>query len=356
MSRVLFVTWDGGGNVPPLLGIAAELHGRGHHIRVIGDRVQEAKFRAFGLDFAAHASSREFRAAAGASVPALLGHLGDRGKGRNVAAALAAEPADVVVVDCLLFGVMDVLRKADIPYVALEHSLDGYLRRAARGPLGLMLRLRGLRPLQLLDSGSPTIVCSLAELDPGHGDVVHTGPVVTGTPAAAPEPTVLVSLSTFRFRGLHGTWQRVLDAVDGLQARVVATTGPAVDPATLRVPSNVELHSWLPHDELMPSVSMVITHGGHATAMAALAHDLPMLVLPVDAKTDQPFMGRVLERSGAARTMGRRSSPADIRTAVEGLLEEGPHRDAAARLGRTIRELDGRRRGADLVESVVGRR
>lgn len=26
MASILFVTWDGGGNVPPALGIAAELH------------------------------------------------------------------------------------------------------------------------------------------------------------------------------------------------------------------------------------------------------------------------------------------------------------------------------------------
>jgi hypothetical protein len=273
--------------------------------------------------------------------------------GRDVVAVLAAQPADVVVVDCLLFGVMEALRGAGVPYVALEHSFDGYLRRAARGPLGLMLRLRGFRPLDLLDAGSPTVVCSLEDLDEGHGDVVHTGPVVTGSPATAEQPVVLVSLSTFHFRGLRATWQRVLDAVDGLPARVVATTGPAVDPARLRVPPNVELHTWLPHDDVMPKVSMVVGHGGHATTMAALAHDLPLLVLPVDAKTDQSFVGQVIERSGAGRTMSRRSSRKRIRAAIEELLSDGPHREAAARLGNRIRELDGRRRGADLLESIV---
>ena len=43
MSNILFVTWDGGGNVPPALGIAAELQQRGHRVRVIGHPVQHGR-------------------------------------------------------------------------------------------------------------------------------------------------------------------------------------------------------------------------------------------------------------------------------------------------------------------------
>lgn len=36
-------------------------------------------------------------------------------------------------------------------------------------------------------------------------------------------------LNTYSFPSLKRTWQRVLDAFDGLPAKVVATTGPAID-------------------------------------------------------------------------------------------------------------------------------
>ena len=36
MAEILFVTWDGGGNVPPALGIAAALTARGHAVRFVG--------------------------------------------------------------------------------------------------------------------------------------------------------------------------------------------------------------------------------------------------------------------------------------------------------------------------------
>jgi MGT family glycosyltransferase len=197
-------------------------------------------------------------------------------------------------------------------------------------------------------------VPTLAELDADAGpEVVHTGAVVDGTPARADEPTLLVSLSTVRFKGLVDTWQRVLDAVDGLPVRVIATTGPAVDPAELRIPAGVEVHRWLPHAEVMPHVSAVVGHGGHGTTMAALAHGLPLLVLPVESRTDQPFIGRTVERVGAGRTLSRRSSPTRIRAALEELLADGPHRAAATRLGEQIRADDGRRRGAQLLEELA---
>ncbi|HEX2895860.1 MAG TPA: nucleotide disphospho-sugar-binding domain-containing protein [Marmoricola sp.] len=354
MSTILFATWDGGGNLPPALAIAAELVDRGHDVRFLGHRAQADRVQGAGAAFTAYPSARDFDATAGPSLPRLLATFSDRALGRDVLAELAVRPPHLVVVDCYLFGVMHALREAAVPYVVLEHSFDGNLRRDLAGPLALMLRLRGVRPRALVDSGRAVLVPTLATLDqdaaPG---VVHTGPVVAGTPARPDEPTVLVSLSTFRFRGLVDTWQRVLDAVEGLPARVVATTGPAVDPSELRVPGSVEVHRWLPHAEVLPRVSVVVGHGGHGTTMAALAHGLPLLVLPVESKTDQPFIGRTVERVGAGRTLSRRSAPARIRTAVEELLADGPHRAAAEALGAQIREADGRRRGADLLGGML---
>lgn len=353
MAEILFVTWDGGGNVPPAVGIAEELVARGHQVRFMGHETQTAAFAELGLSFTAFTTARPFSSRVVVSPPTIVATFGDKRMGADVVAELAARPADVVVADCLLYGVLDALRTTGHSYVALEHSLDACWRRLAKGPLGLMLRLRGLRALALLDGGEPTMACTIPSLDVGHGDVVHTGPVVTGRPATPSRPTVLLSLSTFAFKALQPTWQRVLDAVAPLDARVIATTGPVVDVGALRVPANVELHTWLPHSEVMPEVSMVVGHGGHATTMVALAHDLPMLVLPMDPMTDQVFIGKQLERVGAGRTMSRKSSPAKIRAAIEELLADGPHRAVAARLGAEVRSLPGARLGADAVEARI---
>src|SRR5690625_6373528 len=50
--------------------------------------------------------------------------------------------------------------------------------------------------------------------------------------------------------------------------------------------------------------------------MAALAHGVPLLILPVEPTSDQPFVGRAVARSGAGLTLSRRSSTAAIRAAL----------------------------------------
>ena len=117
--------------------------------------------------------------------------FGDRGLGRDALAALARRPADLVVVDCLLLGAMEALRRdrdgAGTPYVVLEHLYDAFFRRSfLRGPIGIGLRLMGLRLGASLDAARATLVASLPELDPAgqspRHDVTYVGPVVTASP------------------------------------------------------------------------------------------------------------------------------------------------------------------------------
>jgi UDP:flavonoid glycosyltransferase YjiC (YdhE family) len=46
--RFLFVMWEGGGNVSPILGLARRLVERGHHVRVMSDPCNEPEVRAAG--------------------------------------------------------------------------------------------------------------------------------------------------------------------------------------------------------------------------------------------------------------------------------------------------------------------
>jgi MGT family glycosyltransferase len=176
---------------------------------------------------------------------------------------------------------------------------------------------------------------------------------MTHAVAAHPDgPMVVLSLSTYRFRALAATWQRVMDAMDGVPARIVATLGPAIDAGELRIPASVEVHAWMPHDELLGRASLVVTHGGHGTTLAALASGVPVLVLPLDGISDQPGVGKDVARAGLGRTLSRRSSAATVRAAVEALLADERMHGRAERLGRSIRTMDGPVRGADAIQAV----
>jgi len=360
MAEILFVTWDGGGNVPPALGIAAALTARGHTVRFVGHPGQRPALEAAGVEVASSRQARAFSALDTNSPRALASMFGDRGLGRDVLEALADRDADVVVVDCLLFGVMDELTRAGRRYVVLEHLYDAYLTGGwMRGPMGWGMRLQRLHPTRALRAAQLRLVTSVPSLDPagGRGGLTYVGPVCPVAPGlddhTDADPLVLVSLSTYRFPGMTRCLQAILDACADLDVQVVATTGPAVDPSDLRVPSNAEVHRFVPHVELMPRASLVIGHGGHGTTMQALAHDLPLVLMPMHPMLDQPMVARSVAAAGAGRVVRKKATADDLRPVIASLLGDGPHRAAAARLGAEIRALPGAGGAAARIEELV---
>ena len=362
MSDILFATWDGGGNVPPALQLGQELVRRGHRVRFIGHETQREALTEAGFAFSSYAGVPRFSAVEAASVPRLISMFTDRRLGRAVLAELDREPADLVVVDCLLVPVMLACADAGQRYVSLEHLFDSYLRGGwLKGPVGLVDRLKRMSPVRAWDRAALCLVAASADLDPAGAtalpaNVRHVGPMLDLPPIHDLDghvPAVLVSLSTFHYAGMGPALQRLLDATAGLDARVIVTTGPVLDPAELRTAANHEVHRYVPHDELMPQVSLVVGHGGHATTMRALAHGLPLVIMPMHPMLDQPMVGRSVADAGAGEVVKKKASPEQLRPVIERLLRDGPHREAAGRLAAEIRELDGVHRGADLVQGVL---
>ena len=359
MPEILFVTWDGGGNVPPAVAIARELQARGHTVRFLGHRSQRDDLAAAGFEVEDTRCTRDFSRLGDTGPLTLLATLGDRGMGEDLRAALARRPADLVVVDCLTLGVLASVRDLAVPFVVLEHLHHAAYVAMLASPLGLVMRLRRLGPSTALAAARARIVTSLPSLDPlpAGGNLVQVGPVVEWSPRVDDaEPTVLVSASTFGYAGLRDALQRLVDASASLDARVVLTTGPALDPATLRLPGNVEAHAYVPHRELMPSATLFVGHGGHGSTTAALAHDLPMVLMPMDPKTDQPLVAAAVERAGAGRAVPQKAGVDQLAEAMAAMLAPGPHRTAAARLGAEVRAMPGDVLGADAVEVALGAR
>jgi UDP:flavonoid glycosyltransferase YjiC (YdhE family) len=355
MTAITFVLWDGAGNVPPTLAVAEELAARGHDVDVLGHVSLTERVARKGLAFTAFSRARAWDATQPKGPIAMVGMFGDPAMGDEVVDHVRARSSRVVI-DCLLFGAMRACREAGLDYVVLEHTCDAFLRNAAKGPLGRILRLKGFRTTDLIDAAAACVTMTVPEIDPGHGDVTHVGPAIRAEPWSSDEeraPTALISLSTYAYPGIEKLWQKILDALDGVDARVVATTGPAVDPTTLRTPEGVELHRWFDHVEILPEVTLVVGHGGLGTTMTALAHGLPLLVLPLNPGGDQPFIGKAVEAVGAGRTLPRKTKGPVIRRTIDDLLADGPHRDAARRLGERIRDMDGRTGGADVIEATL---
>jgi UDP:flavonoid glycosyltransferase YjiC (YdhE family) len=139
MSRYLFVLWDGGGNVPPQLGIVSRLVARGHDVRVLADPSLEHDIAATGatcvpLSQAPHRYDRspesDFVRDWEARTP--IGEFArtrDRVLigpsalyARDVLAELERAPSDVLVVDWLLFGGALAGEAAGVPTALICHN------------------------------------------------------------------------------------------------------------------------------------------------------------------------------------------------------------------------------------------
>lgn len=132
----LFVTFEGGGNVPPVLGVARRLAARGHHVRVLTEpclrrAVEEAgaRFVPFTRHFTREDRTQDLIGDSAARTPigalkASLEHL-VFGPAPVVAEetrhAMDGERPDVVVVDALMPGALVAAEAAGIPRAVLFH-------------------------------------------------------------------------------------------------------------------------------------------------------------------------------------------------------------------------------------------
>ncbi|MDH2445000.1 glycosyltransferase [Amnibacterium sp. CER49] len=362
MSTALIVTTDMGGNLPPLLGVGAELVARGWDVVVHADDRVRSRAQAHGLRFE-QAAGVAYDAAEDRTLLQALRDIpafwADRARGRDAVALARRIGAEVAVVDVLLVGALAELEAAGIRTVVVVHSTWEGVRSWFGGPIGALLKVRGVDPARTLAAADRVLVASSPRLGrpfPMPANALVIGPVLqeVPTPAARPaRPLALVSLSTVAFPGQREAFQRVLDAAAALPADVRAGTGRAVPAEALRPGANTTLEPLVDHGALMPSASVVVTHGGHATTVRALAHGLPLLLVPMHPMMDQPRIAKAVVAAGAGLAVPKSASADRIREALRRLLGEPAFAEAAGRLGAELVAADGRRRAADEVERVA---
>ena len=370
MAEIVFVTWDGGGNVPPALGIATELDRRSHQVRFLGHERQRSSIEGAGFEFEAYHHARPWSAIeslppAKATV-AVFAMFTDGGPGVDLRQLIERRPADLLVIDGMSLGALKVSHGFGVPVVVLMHSYyEFFVNRWGRGPIGLLGTIRGRSPQRLWAGADRILVAASRDLDPASdplpGNLSHIG-VVQSRGRSGPKtepPRILISLSTIFYGGQAEALQNVLDALAGshgskrIEADVIVTTGDTIDPLSLRAGAHVEVQRHLPHDEVMPSVSLVISHGGHGTVMRALCHDVPVLVLPMHPMLDHQMIGESIAALGAGLVLPRDTNSADIAAAIEQLLQDTRYRANAADLGTRLRSQPGQEQAADMIEALL---
>ncbi|MGD0852729.1 MAG: glycosyltransferase [Acidimicrobiales bacterium] len=158
-------------------------------------------------------------------------------------------------------------------------------------------------------------------------------------------------------------FQFTIEAVAGLDARVLVTTGRSFDRRLLgELPSNVFVESWVPQETVFPFASVVLCHGGSGTTYGALAAGLPIVFVPMFA--DQRTNARLITVAGAGVIVdvGAKSEPGfreiaagdvpRIRAAVLDVLANSSYALAAQVIAEEIASTGSAR---DCLETLLAR-
>lgn len=382
MAAFLIVTWQAGGGVHPALGLARLLVARGHEVRVLAPQLLEEQVEAAGCVWRAFPQEAEFDPAAGRAADEQRDYMEETFFGTILPEALRAEvrsdPPTAVIVDALLASTVSAAQALEPPVAALVHTLrsfhgdyeifgtwgrariDKLRNRIGQDPLeseqSLFVELQRRCELELV--ALPAEFDGRPELDE---NVVQMGWITEEAEAATgselhwdrtdPRPRVVVGLSS-TYMHQEGLMERILAALSDLPVRVLASTGPELDPNELRVPENIEVRRWVPHALVLPQAALMVTHAGVGSLMAAFAYGVPCVCIPIGR--DQPRNASRAVELGAAIALPRDVQVDAIRAAVVQSLDSHDLRANAERLQRAIVDYRNGTRGVEALEELAG--
>jgi MGT family glycosyltransferase len=387
--NILLVTIEGGGNIPPMLGLARRLADRGHQVHILTEPCLERAAQQKG--YIHHSFSEYFTRTDRAED--IMQDWNSKPTNNPTLEKVVFGPApvvarethrvakqigaDLLLVDCLMPGALIAAEALGLPSVLAFHFPE-YLPGPNRPPglLGLkpgrgwvgrirdrmlaslfhksldafLPNLNTLREAYNLESFDHTAdlfhradlrwILTLKDFDfplsPAPDNVRYTGPILddpdwTDTwqnpfPASDDRPLVVVSLSS-TFQNQQSTLQRIMDALRSLPVRGLVTLGPAMEEEYFEVPSNVVVVQSAPHSQMFPEADLVVTHAGHGTIMRALAYGLPLLCLPMGR--DQPDNAVKVLHHGLGIKLRPSAKPRKIGRATQRLLADKAFRQNA---------------------------
>ncbi|MGZ8737920.1 MAG: glycosyltransferase [Nocardioides sp.] len=167
-------------------------------------------------------------------------------------------------------------------------------------------------------------------------------------------PRVLLTLGTVAYEAVHV----IRTALDGLlehDVEVLVVLGPQGDPDTLGdVPDRVHLHRFVPQEQVLVHMDLVVHHGGTGNALGALSHGLPAVVLPQGA--DQFVNAARIAEVGAGRALqGDDFTAAAVAAAVgEMLPDDSPERRIARAVAEEIAAMPHPADVVPLLEEIAG--
>ena len=377
--RVLLTTRGSSGHVTPLAPFGHALVRAGHEVLVAAQHHFAANVERTGLPFAAVGAVREEDWMP--LLPRLAQMRLDEGHdamcseffGRlDMAAMLPGlrEVADdwrpdLIVRESWEYGSTIVAEERGIPLARVGLGVEGVESVSERAAIPAVDRERAAAGLPADPDGERLRAAPyLTDVPESLEDPAAPAPprILRFRTGEAPEPSdpggeplVYVSFGSVTAGGhlpfYPALYQAAIEALAPLPARFLLTVGEDRDVAQLGpLPASVQVQRWVPQEDILHRAAAVVTHGGHGSTLGALAHGVPVVVLPLFA-LDQWFNAEAVARAGAGvaldgerRTRRATDLPsaetlAGLRPAVEHVLSDPGPRAAARRLAAEMHAL-----------------
>jgi MGT family glycosyltransferase len=404
MARYLVYTSPARGHLYPIVPTLEELRRRGHEVVVRTLASEVGLLRDLGFEAAPIDPAIERKEHADWRARTPIGALQDnlnvfferaRYDGPDLRRAIEEERPDVLLVDINTWGAIAAAETTRMPwatwcpYFLPVPSRDappfGLGLRPARGTLG-RLRDRLLSPVLfgIYNRLAPELDAVRAELgappvrrieramimaplmlymtaEPFEyprsdwpPSVRMVGPGTWDPPAKSPawleevkQPLVLVTCST-EFQNDGKLVRMALKVLGGEEVEVVVTTA-GVDPASFTPPPNARVERFVPHRPVLERAACVVCHGGMGITQKALAHGVPVCVVPFGR--DQFDVARHVEVAGAgSRLPASRLRPERLRSAVREAMGK---KAGAERIAAAFAATGGSKAAADALEGLL---
>jgi UDP:flavonoid glycosyltransferase YjiC (YdhE family) len=366
--RVLMTHWDGSGNTPPQRALARELSRRGHDVHVLShDTLAEAVI-ADGGRFHTLPSAPQWNPAQprtneeeGAFV--VQNVVGSSDFAADFLAVRDAVRPDICLIDAMLISTLNVAIERRLPFAAINHI--AWIREGAcAGFLNSIIATlpgaaAGSTFFDLLERAPLVLATSYPEFGTQRktaSNIHFVGPIREPVardpwPRRFPDrPFVLVSLSSM-FQGQESTLRNICEAVSVLPIEVLVTTGRGIALDALSVSGDVDVRSFVPHDTVLPSADLVVTHAGLGTLMYSAGAGKPTLCLPNGR--DQNDNAARVEALGLGRTLSPDAPPAAISSAVMDMLGDQALRAVSRSFASGVSRFGELTRAAELIERAV---
>lgn len=295
--------------------------------------------------------------------------------------AIARFAPDILVLDPMLYAAAIAAHRAGIPWVTLSNSLNPVL--PDRGRPGPRLDSELLRTVEWLAASREALFarhgmapvfsgCDLisphlsvafttpefvGESDGRHPGVALVGPSLPGrsrgdeTPfpweRLTGAPLVYMSLGSQIYHQPE-LFRRVIEAVRDRPVQLVLAAAGLCETADLgALPSNVLAVRYAPQLAILARARVFLTHGGANSVMEAMAHAVPLLLVPLC--NDQFHQVWFVEKAGVGRALAAGEEPWP---AIAALLEPGPVRERVTEVSASY-QVDGAAAAARLIAGLA---